>query len=104
MNLSHQAIRYNKRPLGIILPGLFLLTGILFSVVASASISTVGSEIHALQAKTRALQKQNDQYQVELAKVNSLDSARASALQMGFVPIESILVLDQTNTAIALKQ
>ncbi len=86
-----------------LVPGAFLLLCALFNIVALASVSPVGSEIHALEMKTRALAKQNRNFELEIAKTQSLVSLKEQAVLEGYIPIGKLTVVDPASTSLALQ-
>lgn len=93
----------NKKNLFLIIPLAFFLCSVLFNIMATASVSTVGGEIHALDMKRLALKKQNDAYEIQIATSQSLQFVKEEAVSLGYIPIQSIVAVDTAMSSQSLQ-
>ncbi|MBP9700355.1 hypothetical protein KBD71_03675 [Candidatus Woesebacteria bacterium] len=93
----------NKKNLLLGIPLAFFLFSVLFNIMATASVSTVGGEIHALDMKRIALKKQNDAYEIQIATSQSLQFVKEEAVTLGYIPIQSIVAVDTAMSSQSLQ-
>lgn len=100
---SNQPATSKPTKLFLGIPLAFFLFSVLFNIMATASVSTVGGEIHALDMKRLALKKQNDAYEIQIATSQSLQFVKEEAVTLGYVPIESIVAVDTAMSSQSLQ-
>lgn len=92
------------KKLFLLIPTTFVLMCALFSVVAYASIGTVGSELYALNQKTVQLEEQNKKLMRDLANIRSLTLSGEKAKELGYVHVSTLTQVAAKDTKVAMDQ
>lgn len=91
-----------KRMIWLILPVGLFVASVTANIVLTARASTVGADVWAMEQKREKLEKYNAELELQISQIASLSTLKAKALELGFVPRQSVVRVELSDTSIAM--
>lgn len=83
----------------VIVPLLLVLMSAVGNIVMAAHVSDIGSKVSSLEYKYQSMKKHNDDLSLELAQARSLKNLTEEAKLLGFIPVTSMVFVDNPQLA-----